>query len=343
MRSLTREIGDDGEHVGSARDRLGKAALEAQGGKRAARRDAAVGAAREARKAIGGFLAKPGGERGGGAIDEIADRAQAGAGERGDGLLVAAQRCDGERVEVVFARAVAGERLRRLRRVGDGVTDGDSPLRCKPIEVRRDARFAAEGVTAAGDVERQAVEQVGGDHRRVAVAGVGEAREQPRIGVRIVIGDDQIGHAYARVGQREAGGEAQSASGGIDRDQAYRAALLFDQSEGGGLTIHRGHHPRHPQIVPGGTVPRNRWVWILRRNGCRNKSGMTGKDHSFAAPPSIAGSLPVSGGKSANDAATFSASAIARSTLSPASLATSPSLQPRRISSVTRDPRMHTL
>jgi hypothetical protein len=101
--------------------------------------------------------------------------------------------------------------------------------------------FAAEQMRAAGNVEQQTIRRIEPNQRRRAVAPIGNAFEQPPIGLRIGIHDRQAWIHGAGIGERHAGfepkprraiGHGGDAKRGLDRrsgDEGFnplgRAAL----------------------------------------------------------------------------------------------------------------------
>jgi len=76
-------------------------------------------------------------------------------------------------------------------------------------------------------VERQRI-NIDRDHRREAIAGIGNRLQKSQIPRRIVRQRDQIGCAGLRIGKRQPG-EPKPVRGGIERDDPHRPALLRDK------------------------------------------------------------------------------------------------------------------
>ena len=94
-------------------------------------------------------------------------------------------RCGRRRTAPPPRRRPASRRGRRGHRNPDG--------RSRDRQIVQHRLFAAEQMGAAGDVEKQAVGAVERHQRRVAVAPVGEAFEQPAVGLRIGLDDVDAG------------------------------------------------------------------------------------------------------------------------------------------------------
>jgi hypothetical protein len=77
-------------------------------------------------------------------------------------------------------------------------------------QVAAQRKLTAEQMSAAGDVEHEAVRRIEADQRRVAVAPVGDDIEQPAVRRRIAGGDDKGGKHGAGIGERHAGPQAET-------------------------------------------------------------------------------------------------------------------------------------
>ena len=69
--------------------------------------------------------------------------------------------------------------------------------------------LAIREMRASRDVEQQPVRRIERHERRPAIGIVGQALEQAVIGGGVEIGDDERRHAGARIGERQAGREAE--------------------------------------------------------------------------------------------------------------------------------------
>ena len=132
---------------------------------------------------------------------------------------------------LTLAKAASGEALstplrRRARIPGDAGGDGE-PLRGKPGAAVLDQRgFAAEQMGDAGNVEHEAVAAVERGERREARAPVAEPLEKPRLLGRLSLDRDEVRMTRARVGKREADGQAKPRRLGVDANQALRIVDL---------------------------------------------------------------------------------------------------------------------
>lgn len=116
-----------------------------------------------------------------------------------------------------------------------GAGDGDASLqalRGKPGNDRvRECRLAAEEMSAAGDIEHQAGRRIERDQRGVAVAPIGDRRQQALVCLGIGLGDGKPRMARAGIGQRQSDGEAKARGGIIQRGDAQRALDLVRNDE----------------------------------------------------------------------------------------------------------------
>ena len=205
----------------AGRDRAGEAPLDAEVGRGKARRDRAAFFAGERVEAGDHVGAEAGGDRRARPEREIADAAQAGARHVGAGLGVEPER-GGRHVVIEPGEILAGEAGGRdaamgearqrpggARRIGEAGRDRQ-PLARKPrLDLGDQPLLAAEQMGDAGDVEHQPVAPVERGERREARAGVGDALQQPRFGLRLGVADDERGLARLRVGERQADAEAE--------------------------------------------------------------------------------------------------------------------------------------
>ena len=123
--------------------------------------------------------------------------------------------------------AVAAEARRRpgrARRRGKPGADIETLLEEARQDVVQHGALAAEQMGAAGDVEEKPVRAVERHQRRVAVAPVGEAFEQPAVGLRIGLDDVDRGMHGARVGNAHAALQLQRLSPLVEGDMRW--ALL---------------------------------------------------------------------------------------------------------------------
>ena len=174
---------DGAEHVGLARDRLGKALLGHGRRHRQARHDRLVDAAQRLIEAEQQALAEARGERRARARGKIGDAGEAGGFQARDGLGVDAQRRDRQRQapSLRFRRAgrcrlvvaIARNAPGAADRVGDRGAGAQTLLRKPRNQIAGQRRLAAEQMRAAGDVEQQTIRRIEADQRRVAIAPVG--------------------------------------------------------------------------------------------------------------------------------------------------------------------------
>lgn len=82
---------------------------------------------------------------------------------------------------------------------------------------------------ATGNVESHTVGRIQLDHRGPAIAAVRNTLQPEPVGMRIMLGCDKLRNAGARVGKREARAKAQAKRMGIERHDAYCAALFLDE------------------------------------------------------------------------------------------------------------------
>ena len=179
---LTRQMLDGAEHVGLARDRIGKALLGHRRRHRQARRDRLVGAAERLIEAEQQRLAEARGERRARTRGEIGDAlrpevfrsATISASMRsaaiGSGSTAASVSPRGTMPVFAIARDAPGA----ADRVGDRDARAKTLMREPRDQIAGQRRLAAEQMRAAGDVEQQAVRRIEADQRRVAVAPVGD-------------------------------------------------------------------------------------------------------------------------------------------------------------------------
>ncbi len=109
-----------------------------------------------------------------------------------------------------------GRRVRKARHrpgAADGVGDGDTrrkTLQPEPLhDVAAKGRLAAEQMRATRDVQRQSGRRVEPDERRIAIAPVGDGREQDAVGIRIGVHDGEGRIHRLGVGQCHAGAQAE--------------------------------------------------------------------------------------------------------------------------------------
>ena len=231
---------DGAEHVGLARDRLGKALLGHRGRHRQARRDRLVGVAQRLIEAEQQRLAEARGERRARARGEIGDAGQAGGFQVRDGLGIDAQRRDRQRQHGRFGFAARDDaRLAIARdapgaadRVGDRDAGAQTLLREPRDQIAGERRLAAEQMRAAGDVEQQAIRRIEADQRRIAVAPVGDGFEQTPVGLRIGVHDRQLRIHGAGVGEPHADLEAEPRRAVVQGGDALRALDRRDDDEG---------------------------------------------------------------------------------------------------------------
>lgn len=84
----------------------------------------------------------------------------------------------------------------------------------------------------AGDVEHQPIAPIERDERREAGAEVGEALEELRFRFRVGLDRNEGGMARPRVGERQAGREAEPRGASVDADETLRVSDLGDDDEG---------------------------------------------------------------------------------------------------------------
>ena len=106
-------------------------------------------------------------------------------------------------------------------------------------------------MAAAGDVEQQPVRRIERHGRRIAVAGGGEPQQQTRVGLRIVLRHVEIGDAGPRVGQREAGAEAEPGGAPSHRAETQRAAILAHDDQRRLIRPGAARHPARPPDAVG--------------------------------------------------------------------------------------------
>ena len=120
---LTRQMLDGAEHVGLARDRIGKALLGHRGRHRQARRDRLVGSAQRLIEAEQQRLAEARGERRARARGEIGDAGEAGGFQIRDDLGIDAQRRDRQRQHGRFGFAARDDARLAIARDAPGAAD----------------------------------------------------------------------------------------------------------------------------------------------------------------------------------------------------------------------------
>ncbi len=98
-------------------------------------------------------------------------------------------------------------------------------------EVAGERHLAAEQMGAAGDVEQEAILAGEPDQRRVAIAHVGDRLEQARVRVPVGIDAGELRIHRPGIGERHAGGQAETLGGVVERREAQRALDRFDDDE----------------------------------------------------------------------------------------------------------------
>ena len=251
-REVPRQPGDRPLDILASADRTGEAPFGGKVRRGEARRNGAALPSAKRIETAHHLGAEARGDRRTRAQRDVADAAQAGAGQIGDGFFVEAER--GERQvmedfgEGPLRQARRGDppvgkprqRPGCARRVGDAQSD----LETLGGEARCDLvghfRFVAEQMGDAGNVEHEPVLAIERDKRGEARAPVGEAAKQPRLFFRRGFDGDEIGAARARVGERQAGREAEAGGQPIDADELLRALDFGDGDERRGFSAGAG-------------------------------------------------------------------------------------------------------
>ena len=86
---------------------------------------------------------------------------------------------------------------------------------------------------AAADVEQDAIRQIDGDERGVAVAGIGNGVEQAGVGILVFRNGGESWMHGANLRQRETGGKSEPLRCDVDREQEIEVAALAEDDEGG--------------------------------------------------------------------------------------------------------------
>ena len=140
--------------------------------------------------------------------------------------------------------AEPGHRPGCPRGVGEAGADAHPWAASRDDRSARERRLAAEQMRAAGDVEHKPVRRIEPDQRRVAVAPVGDAREQPGVGGEVGGHDGEAGNPGLRLGDSEAGDEPEALRRPVDRDQAQRALDREPRSPAGMVSRQSDPLPR---------------------------------------------------------------------------------------------------
>ena len=231
---------DGAEHVGLARDRIGKALLGHRGRHRQARHDRFVGAAQRLIETEQQRLAEARGERRARPRGQIGDADEARGLQVRDDVGIDAQRRDRQRQHGRFGFAARDDALFAIARDAPGAADrvgnrdagAQALLREPRDQIAGERRFAAEQMRAAGDVEQQAIRRIEADQRRVAVAPVGDGFEQAPVGLRIGVHDRQRRIHGAGVGEPHADLQAEPRRAIGQRGDALRRLDRRDDDEG---------------------------------------------------------------------------------------------------------------
>ena len=122
-----------------------------------------------------------------------------------------------QRLLLVACRQDAGAEETRRRpgstgRRGEAGADVEALMEEAPQHIVEQPLLAAEQMDAAGHVEKQPVAAVQRHQRGVAVAPVGQAFEQPHVGLRVGLDDIDAGMHGAGVGYAHAGLQLQPLS-----------------------------------------------------------------------------------------------------------------------------------
>ena len=236
-------VGEPGErrHDRLAREnRAGEAPLGAKIGRGEARRDRLARETAQRVEPRDRLRAEARGDRRARPDREIADAAQASARHVGARFVVEPQRGDRHFVielgEGLAGKAdgsdalagIARQRPGGARRVGEAEREREPLGREARLDLLRQRRLAAEEMRDAGNVEHQPIAPIERDERREAGAPIGEALEQPRLRLRVGLDRDKGGMARARVGERQAGGEAEPRGVRVDADEP---ACLSDRRD----------------------------------------------------------------------------------------------------------------
>ena len=229
-RRVDAEILDRGHRAIDMAERFGETPFEDERGDRTSRSDADVAALGEAGELVGGGFAEACGQRRGRAAGEIADTLEAGAAEC---LRILRIEFEGIDRQCTDCRSIVA-RVRACRVGGVGKSGPDMhPQPPEPGDQIVAQRFlAAEQMRAAADVEDQAIGAVDRDHRRIAVAAIGDALKPGGIGLPVNIDGDDVGLARAGIGEGQPRRHADRHRRPADRDQPHRTLDLFDQNKG---------------------------------------------------------------------------------------------------------------
>ena len=134
-------------------------------------------------------------------------------------------------VDGVLLPPQPGQRERGLRRIGTGAAQAQLLAAHQSDRLARQCLLAAEQMGAAGNIQHQPVRRIERDHRREAVAEVGQPLETVLLGLGTVRHRQQPGHARLRVGQRHAGLETERQRILVQRVQPEGAALAGNEDE----------------------------------------------------------------------------------------------------------------
>ena len=170
---------------------------------------------------------------------EIGHRDKTGGFQIRHDIGIDTQRRDRQRQHGGFGLASGDDRLPvmprqtpgRAGRIGDGGAGAKALRGQSRQQVAGERRLTAEQMRAAGDVEKQAVGWIETDQRCIAVAPVGDAFEQPAVGLEIGFDHRQLRIHGAGVGQAQA--DLQSEPRGLvgQRGDALRALDRGDDDE----------------------------------------------------------------------------------------------------------------
>ena len=175
----------------------------------------------EARRQIG---ARP--------LGQIADPVQPRPFQRLVGLCVHRQRGDRQLRLRAFLQAMPGQRQRRIGGSGQSpagvITRGIKPV----LGILRQPFLITVEMRRAGDIEDQRMRRLDRDHWRVALAGLGQPRQQVGVGQRLMVEGEQVGHPRPRVGELHARAQTERHGLPVRRHDHHRAADFLGQYEG---------------------------------------------------------------------------------------------------------------
>ncbi len=234
---LARQFGQDRHHGFGARDRFGKAPLDAQRRDDPARGQRAVRLPHDPADRHHCARAETGGDGRHRATRDIADGFQPRAAQRQRRLFIQFQRGDGQAADRAILvtgrpRHIARQRPRALRRPGKGQPHRHAQPLQPPFQISRQPRLPTKEMIAPAGVEDQPVGRIERHGRRVTGAAISQPLQPILILMRHMVEQVEVRHAGAGVGHRQAGRQAQRRRGLIHRRQPQRAADLLDKGAG---------------------------------------------------------------------------------------------------------------